>query len=324
MKGIEYPKGKDFVFTVFDDTDVATLEYIRPVYDTLTELDIYTTKSVWPLRCHEKNAYQGSHTLEDAQYALYIRELQSRGFEIAFHGSTMVSGDRTTTIRSLELYHAILGRNPRVCAFHAYNRENLYWGSLRLSVRLLRFLYKVIFREKKDFYQGHREGSPYFWGDICKKHIDYVRNFTFDEINLLNIADKIMYRDEATPWVRNWFLTADADNVEEFNRLLCEENQEKLCSERGICIVSTHFGKGFIKNGSLHPETKRLLHLLSQRNGWFVPVSTVLDFIESRTSNNTLSGRERFILECKWCIHLVRRKLKSVKYEKTEIEYLAK
>ena len=44
-----YPDNKDFIFTIFDDTDVATLDSIRPIYDYLYSLRIFTTKSVWPL-----------------------------------------------------------------------------------------------------------------------------------------------------------------------------------------------------------------------------------------------------------------------------------
>ncbi len=30
-----YPDNKDFIFTIFDDTDVATTDYIKPIYDEL-------------------------------------------------------------------------------------------------------------------------------------------------------------------------------------------------------------------------------------------------------------------------------------------------
>lgn len=317
-----YPEGKDFVFTIFDDTDVSTLEYIRPIYDTLTALGMRTTKTVWPLRFDGRSPYGGSHSLENEPYARYIRELQNRGFEIAFHGPTMVSGDRQTVLHSLRIFHDTLGCYPRVYASHAYNQENLYWGEWRLSSPLLRSIYRLISRGRRDYYQGHEEKSKFFWGDVCKEHIDYVRNFTFDEINLLNVSDRIVYRDIATPWVRNWFLTGDADNVEEFNRLLSVDNQKKLLMEKGVCIVSTHLGKGFIKNGEVHPETRRLLELLSKRNGWFVPVSVLLDYLVAQGGVDSLSYRKRLGLECKWMMSLFRRKLNKLNYEKTEVEYL--
>jgi len=71
-----YPKNKNFIFTIFDDTDVATVENIRPIYDFLYDVGILTTKSVWPLHCrHHGSDFVGSHTLEDAPYADYIKQL---------------------------------------------------------------------------------------------------------------------------------------------------------------------------------------------------------------------------------------------------------
>ena len=32
---IDWPDGKDFAFTIFDDTDLATLENVPPVYELL-------------------------------------------------------------------------------------------------------------------------------------------------------------------------------------------------------------------------------------------------------------------------------------------------
>src|SRR5437899_2238785 len=42
-----WPEGKDFAFTIIDDTDNATLARIRPIYELLSELGLRTTKTVW-------------------------------------------------------------------------------------------------------------------------------------------------------------------------------------------------------------------------------------------------------------------------------------
>ena len=47
---IEWPNGHDFAFTVFDDTDNATLHNVRPVYKFLLDLGLIMTKSVWPIK----------------------------------------------------------------------------------------------------------------------------------------------------------------------------------------------------------------------------------------------------------------------------------
>ena len=44
---LQLPEGKRFVFTIFDDTDSATLENVRGVYALLADLGFRTTKSCW-------------------------------------------------------------------------------------------------------------------------------------------------------------------------------------------------------------------------------------------------------------------------------------
>jgi len=216
---MQYPDGKDFIFTIFDDTDVATLAYIQPIYDFLNSIQLKTTKSVWPLSYHEENDYTGSHTLEDPMYADYMKTLHSRGFEIGFHGATMMSSDRNKIKRSLNFFNELLGFNPKTYAPHSLNRDNLYWGQARFSYRIFKYLYKMLSHEDNDFYQGHVDHSPFFWGDYSLKYLDYVRNFTYDEINLLNISHSIPYSNHRQPYVNSWFFSCDADNVEEFKRV---------------------------------------------------------------------------------------------------------
>jgi len=124
------------------------------------------------------------------------------------------------------------------------------------------------------------------------------------------------------PFVKNFFITCDADNVEEFNALLNEKNQEKLEKERGVCIISTHFGKGFIEEGKINSQTKYLLEKIREKNGWFVPVSVALDFLKDHNINNRILYNEIFSLELKWFLHSLIRKKSTRDYCKTEIPYL--
>ena len=57
----EFPQGKRFAFTIVDDTDVATVANVKPLYDLLHELGFRTTKTVWPLGCPEGKEAQTSH-----------------------------------------------------------------------------------------------------------------------------------------------------------------------------------------------------------------------------------------------------------------------
>ena len=46
-KTMKWPSNKKFAFTIVDDTDNATVENIKPVYDLLHKLSICSTKTIW-------------------------------------------------------------------------------------------------------------------------------------------------------------------------------------------------------------------------------------------------------------------------------------
>jgi hypothetical protein len=110
--------------------------------------------------------------------------------------------------------------------------------------------------------------------------------------------------------------------VNEFNKILCRTNQERLELERGVCILTTHFGKGFVKRGKLNPVTQDLLTQLSRRNGWFAPVSKVLEYLKGFRGETSVQNDNLFSLELKWFVHAFKRQLNRLPYEKTELEYL--
>ena len=100
--GLTFPAGRRFAFTIMDDTDVATLANVGPVYRLLDQLGFRTTKTVWPVGCPEGSAnFSSSETLEDPAYLAFVLDLQSRGFEVAYHGATRESSTRERTERAL-------------------------------------------------------------------------------------------------------------------------------------------------------------------------------------------------------------------------------
>jgi len=323
-KRIIYPKNKDFAFTIFDDTDVSTLENIKPIYDYLYSLGILTTKSVWPLKYNGGYSdFAGSHTLEDKEYAKYVKGLSERGFEIAFHGAAMESSLRETTIAGLERFRDVVGYCPRSYACHGKNRENLYWGSQRFSFGVFGRIYGLLDRRSKGYFAGEVQESKYFWGDVCRQHIDYVRTFTYNNINLLNVSRCLPYKAPHFPYFNACFFTSEAGNVEEFNTFLSPERFQRLVDQRGVCILSVHFGKGFVKNGEVNSKTKEILEKVAGANGWFVPVAKMLDFLRGQQVDIRISQRAMFILELKWFLNTIRRRREGRPYEKTELKYLA-
>jgi hypothetical protein len=320
---IAFPDGRKFAFSIFDDTDVATLDYIRPIYELLDQLGFRTTKSVWPLAYQGRSEYEGSATLDDTDYASYVRHLQERGFEIAFHGARMESSERATIQRAFEVYQRTLGCYPTSYAAHAANCDNLYWGADRFRFRFWRCLYAAAGGRREQCGEGHRKESRYYWGDLAHQHLRYVRSFTYDELNLWKITTAIPYRTAGTPGVNAFFPSAFADNVEEFIELLSPARQTRLEREGGLAIVGTHFGKGFLRNGRVHPQIVELLTQLSCRQGWFPPVSTLLDYVTGIQGGvPLLDGYKLFLLEGLWFWHSIRGRRNHRTYEVTETPYL--
>lgn len=302
------PAGKRFAFSVLDDTDDATLENVEPIYAMLRDLGFRTTKTVWPLDCPEGSRdFFAAETLQDKAYLRFVHELAEAGFEVASHGATMESSPRERTLEGLEFLRGEFGRYPRLFCNHGQNRENLYWGSRRFQTAPLRALSRLAMRQH-DVFEGEQEGSRYFWGDVCRDVIQYVRNFTFDRLNTLAADPAMPYHVAGAPYVRHWFSTADAPDVNVFNRVVTRERIDQLEADGGVCILSTHFGKGFVKDGRVDPTTASLLRYMADKPGWFVPVSDVLDRLLGAGRGRTLTRGAVLRLELRFLTERITRR----------------
>jgi hypothetical protein len=278
----------------------------------LEELGIRTTKTAWPVACPEGSRnFSSSQTLEDADYRAFLQDLQARGFEMAWHGATMESSTRERTLEAFQRFRDTFGHYPRVHANHAYNRENVYWGANRLDQPLLKALYRRLNGRPADYYQGDIEGSPYWWGDLCQQHIHYARNLTFDEINIGELNPSMPYHDPQRPLVRWWFSAADANDAIDFCRLVSSDNQTKLQRGGGICIVATHLGKGYARQGKVEPLIRRRLEELARRPGWFPPVGELLDWLRAQRASDSLPESEWKLMQWRWAHDLFARKLRK-------------
>ena len=114
------------------------------------------------------------------------------------------------------------------------------------------------------------------------------------------------YHDPDRPDVNHWYASSEGANLDSFNRTVSEANQDRLEAEGGACIMYTHFAYRFVENGSLNPRFRTLIERLSKKNGWFVPISTLLDFLGSRNSAVAITPAERQSLERKWLLHKIR------------------
>ena len=303
-----FPDGKRFAFSVFDDTDRGTVANLTPVYDLLAGLGFRTTKSVWPLASVPAGKI-GGDSLADADYLEFVHGLQARGFEVALHGVRNHDAPRELVREGLDRFEELLGHPPRVHCNHSTNRDNIYWGNARLSHPLVKFAYTVPGRlQRRGHFQGHLQGSPYFWGDLCRERITYVRNLTFNAINLDRINPTMPYRDPRRPWVNWWFSSGDGADCAKFCELLSEVNQDRLAGEGGVCIVYTHFASGFVDEaGVLNPRFAALMERLAELGGWYVPVSQLLDQLREANGGRAIPTGELMAMEWRWLKEKLRR-----------------
>ncbi|MFI5071021.1 MAG: hypothetical protein ACHP8A_09035 [Terriglobales bacterium] len=293
-----FPNNKKFAFTILDDTDLSTVENISPVYRLLAELGMRTTKSVWPL-ASVRIGRQGGSSLQDPAYLKFILGLKEQGFEISLHNVRNHDSTREMIKQGLEEFKNLIGRYPRIQANHSTNRDNIYWGVARFN--RLRFLYRAgTALQDGHKFEGHDPDTPFFWGDLCREKVDYVRNFVFREINLDRVNPTMPYHDPARPFVNHWFSSCRGGNAESFCETLCEANQDRLEEEGGVCIMYTHLACGFARRGVVERRTEQLLRRLADRDGWFVSVSTLLDFLRSERKATIIPAAELASMEHRW------------------------
>jgi len=303
---IVWPGGKDFAFTVFDDTDLATIANVKPVYDLLAEQGILTTKSVWPLRDARDDRRSEGMDCEDPEYLEWVLGLKASGFEIGLHTVASGGSRRDRTIEGIERFRSLFGTEPITYSTHLSNPEGIYFGPARLS-GLRRAFYELYARKHHRMrFRGHIEDDEFFWGDICRSRGKYFRNFVFADINTLRQCPEMPYHDPSKPYVNYWFASSEGQTVDSFVSTICEANQDRLAEAGGACIMYTHFAVGFYRNNQLNRRFEQLIRRLARMNGWFVPVRTLLNFLLETKGPHELSPAERRRLEWRWLLHKTR------------------
>ena len=240
---IEWPDGAAFAFTIFDDSDLATLDNVVPVYDLLRDLGLRTTKSVWAVT-GDGVARFGGATCDDPAYRDWTLGLQDAGFEIGSHGASSVTSPREEVRRSLDRFREIYGHDPHALANHSGCRESIYWGEARVS-GTARLAYNLMTRFRmRGTFRGHLEGDPLFWGDLCHERVRYVRNFTYADMNTLAACPVMPYSRPAATLRQRLVRLLRGRRCQRLQRCLSEASQERLEAEGGACIMYTHFASG--------------------------------------------------------------------------------
>ena len=298
-----WPEGKRFAFSIFDDPDAQSLQQSKIVYSFLSELGLMTTKGIWMLEPRVRNS--GGETCEARSYLRHVQQLAQRGFEPGYHSGAPGDLNRVEVIRSLDLFQSAFEHDPVTMANH-YNVDAMYWGNSRVT-GMRRLMYIAATRGGNPQFFGAVPGHTSFWGDVCRERVGYCRNFVTRNINTLQDFPFMPYYDAKRPFVQAWYGSTEGANYDSFVHRIRNEEQDRLEEEGGACIMYCHFGHGFFTpRGRLQPRFVQQMERLAGKNGWFVPVGTVLNFLRNRNGIHPLSSRERALMERRWLISKLR------------------
>jgi len=301
-----WPDGKRFAFSIFDDPDSQTMQGSTTVYGFLSDLGVRTTIGVWPVAADPTLRSDPGLTCADPEYLKWILELQSRGFEIGFHNATSHTSTREQTASALAQFERYFGAPPITMSNHYHSREALYWGADRLS-GFQRKLYNLATRGKNQSISfGHRVGHPMFWGDLAQKTIRYCRNFVLGDINTLKQCPAMPYHDPDRAFVNYWYASSEGANLRSCLDRISERDQDRLEEEGGACILYVHFGHGFQESGQIHVRFRHLMERLVARQGWFVPVADLLDYLLAQRKDTAIQPQQRAAMERRWLLHKFR------------------
>jgi len=303
---VRWPEGKSFAFTVFEDPDSQTIKGSQCIYDFLSELGFRTTIGIWPLAADPSLRSDPGLTCADREYLSWVLQLQSRGFEIGFHNATSHSSTREQTQTALQRFEDLFGAPPRTMSNHYHSKEALYWGSDRLSGpnrQIYNFATK--WQNRRSSF-GHTPGHPMFWGDLASNKIKYCRNFVFGDINTLKQCPMMPYHDPDRGFVNYWFASSEGANLRSCLNRIGEADQDRLEEQAGACILYVHFAHGFQEAGEINSRFCQLMRRIARKQGWFVPVGELLDYLITQNADRVIKPTQRTSLERRWLLHKLR------------------
>jgi hypothetical protein len=308
MKNLIFPENKQFAFTIIDDTDDAFLSNIAPVYDILHENGLKTTKTIWVYPPRDIQESKGD-CLQNPQYLKFVQDIQLKGFEIGLHNVGSGGYVREEIIQGLEEYKRHLKTYPSIHVNHSYNKDNIYSGSKRFSFPLNLIVKKLY--SQYDGFSGDSPNSEFFWGDLHKKYIKYARNYEIDDINTIKKISNMPYKEKRFDEYSNfWFSSTFAPNQWMFKHIVNRKSIDRLEKERGICILYTHLGY-YQQFGKIDPGFKEMIEYIgTKKNGWFVPVGKILDFLIENKKQNFLPEYLPFFTQKRMEFHTLKTRIK--------------
>src|SRR5262245_12887569 len=265
-------------FCITDDTDAATLQSVRIVYDFLASIGLRSSKTVWAFTPSEPCGIPAlppsilrGITLEDPAYLDYCATLGEHGFEICLHGASAGNNVRDRTARALALLEQRIGL-PGTYVCHAKNAENPYWHEKVAPRGLAQRLLALGSRYRCS---GEDPRSPYFWGDLCLEKVRHIRLFRTRNVNTLADNPSMPYYDPEKPWVASWFSATKRS----FADATTPESLAQLRRERGLCVLYQYMhryadlGAGRVQDG-FRVSAERLM---GTSDVWVDNTSAVMD-----------------------------------------------
>jgi hypothetical protein len=260
---------------ITDDTDAATLAGVRGVYEVLAALGLKASKTVWAFAPAEpcgipalpESILRGI-TLEDREYFDYCLSLRERGFEICLHGASAGNNVRARTERALALIEERFGgAGTYIC--HAKNAENPYWHEKVAPRGAARWALAPLSRYRCS---GEDPASPYFWGDLCLKHVRHIRLFRTRDVDTLARNPSMPYFDPEKPLVRGWF----AATKRSFHDCTSTESLERLESAGGLCVLYQYLHRYADASGAVDPTFRADAERLAATPGVLVETTSAL------------------------------------------------
>ena len=276
MKVIWLPEPYEAAIAISDDPDICDFHAFKTMYDFLMKIDFPTTRAMWVYKNREPTGSPlldcifYSPLLTDSECLDYCRLLNSKGFEICLHGASCGNNTREMMEYAFDfLKREIRASSVYIC--HSKNAENLYWDAHTANSNFER---RILELYTKNTCYGEVPGSKYFWGDLCRKTIRYIRLYRTRMLNTLSFNPSMPYHDFSKPFVNFWF-SATKGHIP---RLFTKTNLDFLCKQNGAGILYQYLHKYVLKDGTILKEVREALEMAANDSRLLKqPVSVIMD-----------------------------------------------
>jgi hypothetical protein len=149
-----------------------------------------------------------------------------------------------------------------------------------------------LYPQYSNAFGGDDKDSEYFWGDLHKKHITYIRNHELRNIDTLGTDPLTPYIDPNRQQYANyWFSCTFAPNQDVFASAFTSANLHKLSEKNGTSIISTHLGY-YNVDGIIDIRFKNIIQELRHvYSAHFMPVTALLN---RRADQRQTSGKKAY------------------------------